>query len=285
MAALTLRHALAAPFTTTSHTFAVDLNTGASTHTVTYPAITDQYVLLGTSTTDALQRLQTAMNAPAPALPGGVSFAVAMSASGKVVITCTGDTFKYGASLPSAEIGKTLGFTASVASFVASVTADQQPKYLALFVEMQGLVWQPLGQNAYAESAGAVSYGYQSSVLMWAARDVRFGFVPRDPSYTDTNTTQTPWHPADAMLSTLGTHAVPWGVSDVLRVSGGKTLHLAHQNLQTLLTSTTAVYYNVCLIGADLAAARIERQTGAWDKYLRWTATLLRQTTPTGTRA
>lgn len=281
MTAPTLRHALAVPYSLAGETFNFKLD--GSTGTTRTPAIastTDVYTCLGASTKDALRILAAAITAE---LPGGVTVTVTLNSSGKVVIALTGDTFNSW-TLHASAIGATLGFTTAVTSGSASVTADYPPKYLATFVEVTRLVWTPVGQNTFSTTSGGLSYGYQSSTLLWTAEPT-FGFIPRDPSFNDANTLQTPFHPADASLSALGSHAVPWGVSDVLRHAGGKVCHLAIRNLQDLVSSTSELYYLVSVAGADLARPRIERQTGAWDKYLRWTVTLHRQTTPTGTRA
>lgn len=281
MAALTLKHALAAPFSLAGESFTFKLSgSSGTTRTATIAATTNVYNVLGASTNDALRILAAAMTA---VLPGGVSVTVVMNSSSKVVVTLTGDTFNT-CNLPSSAIGAILGFTSAVPVNAASVTADYPPKYLATFVEVTGTVWTPVGQNTFAETSGGVSYGYQASTLLWSAEPT-FGFIPLSPSFNDSNTLQTPFHPSDANLGSLGSHAVPWGVSDLLRVAGGKTLHYAQRNFQDLLTSTSELYYNVSIAGKDLATPRVTRQTGAWDKYVRWTVALLRQTSPTGTRA
>ena len=280
MAALTLKHALAAPFSLGAETFTFKLSgSSGTTRTASVAATSDVYVCLGASTNDAIRIVVAAMNA---VMPGGVTVAGALNTSGKVVLTLTGDTFNA-LNLFSSSVGALLGFTASVSAGSAAVTADYPPKYLATFAEVTGTVWTPVGQNTFAETSGGVSYGYQSSTLLWSAEPT-FGFIPRDPSFNDASTLQTPFHPSDANLGSLGSHAVPWGVADLLRVSGGRTLHYAQRNFQDLLTSTSELYYNVSIAGKDLATPRITRQTGPWDKYLRWTVSLLRQPTPTGTR-
>lgn len=280
--ALAITNALAVSFDYAGETLTVGLSSG-TTYTATLAAVTSARVLLADSTHDVLQVLQTALNAM-PSLPGGVSFAVALSATtGLVTITCTGDTFKITA-LGSSVIGPVLGF-GNISLLTASSTATYQPRYLCFFASRESAGWSPKTPMAAAETVGGVSYGTTSATTRWED-ELTFAFVPSDPTFaTLVGSVATPWEPAAASLASLGSHTGAWGVSDSLAVALGKTCALARGNYRSLCTSTSERYDLVAISGADLAAPKAPYQVPGWEAYRRWTVTMIRQSTPTGTRA
>lgn len=278
---LAITSALAVGFDYAGESATVVLNSGG-TLTVTIPAVTSARVLLADSTHDLLQVLQTALNTAA----GSAIFAVSLSATtGKVTIAATGDTFKWVA-VQSTTIGAILGFTASIAAFTASATADIQPRYLCLFASRESGGWSLKTPMAAAETAGGVSYGTTSGVVRWEDT-FTFGFIPSDTTQVSVlSAVVTPWEPAAASLGSLGSHTGAWGVSDSLAVALGKTCALARGNYAAMCTSTTERYDLVAISGGDLTAPKVSYQFGpVWSAYKRWQVTLIRQSTPTGTRA
>jgi len=281
--ALTITSALAVGFDYAGETLTVGLSSG-TTYTATLAAVTSGRVLLADSTHDLLQVLQTALNAM-PSLPGGTTFAVSISATtGLVTIACTGDTFKITA-LGSSVIGPVLGF-GNISLLTASSTATYQPRYLCFFASRESGGWSPRTPMAAAETAGGVSYGTTSATTRWEDA-FAFGFIPSDTTQVAAlSAVVTPWEPAAASLGSLGSHTGAWGVSDSLAVALGKTCALARGNYVSMCSSTSERYDLVAISGADLAAPRVAYQFGpVWSAYKRWTVSLIRQTTPTGTRA
>lgn len=275
-----LRSALAIGFDYAGETLALVLNSGGSISPVV-PAVTGARVLLADSTHDLLQVLQTALNAAA----SPATFAVTMSAAtGKITIACTGDTFKW-VGAGSSTIGKALGFTSSLTPFAASFTADEQSHYLALFVSRMSAGWAAKTPISASETAGGVSYGVTSGITRYED-ELTLEFVPSDPTTkAAVDSLGTPWEPAAASLSTLGTHTGAWGVLDCLAVAIGQTCALARGNFQAIVSSSTERYDLVAIPAADLAAPRAPYQIAGWEAYRRLTIGMIRQSTPTGTRA
>lgn len=279
-----IKSALAIGFDHASETLSLVLNGAGLTLTTTVPVVTGARVLLADSTHDLLQVFQAALNAT-PSLPGGTTFSVSISAAtGKVSIACTGDTFKM-TGLASSAVGAALGWTSAATPFAAGFTADEQPKYLILAPSRTSPGWSPKTPMAAASTAGGASYGTTSATTRWED-EIVFDFLPTDPAArTLVDSLATPWEPAAAFLASLGSHAAPWSVSDCLAVALGQTCALARGNFQALCTSTSERYDLVAISGADLAAPRSAYQVPGWEAYRRWTVSLIRQTTPTGTRA
>ncbi len=281
----TLRSALAVEFTWTSGgtDLALTFPSGASPVNVTL-ASGDYRVLLAPTTgsvTDCLRALQSAINAAMAGAGRAETFTVTMGADSLVTLAISTGTFS--ATLSS--LLRVLGFAAAP-SGVASAVAGWPPKYFATFIERVSQDWTESTAVAGSETLGGVGYGVTSGVYTWRD-EIAFGWIPRDPvQRASLAVNQSPWHPNDADLATLGNHNVPWGVSDVLAVALGKSVAYAAGNLQTLLTSTTE-RYNVCTLPSkELAAPRKARTREGWDAYFRWTCEVIRQaSTPTATRA
>ena len=128
-----------------------------------------------------------------------------------------------------------------------------------------------------------MSYGYQASTLLWSAEPT-FGFIPSRKSFNDSNTADAVSPERREPASLGSTQPSPWGVSDLLRVAGGKTSTRAAELSRPPDLDERAPLQREHR-RKDLATPRVTRQTGPWDKYVRWTVALLRQTSPTGTRA
>lgn len=280
--------ALAVSFDYSSESFDIDVTVAGpatTTHTVTTTAITDARVLLAASSADLIQKLQVWLNAPTPALPGGVSFAVAMGATGLVSITITGGTFAC-ASWASRTIAAVLGFTAQILAGTTTATAAQRPKYLILSHSRTGSLWVPASPTRANVTPGGQSYGWRSATRAWMAKAVRFDWIPLNPTTASSQgAVQTPWDPNVVDLTTPANHAPPWGWTDNLYAAVGKTCALAEGNFQALRTSTSERYQLCAVDGGDLVAPRVERRDMAWDAWVRTDLTLHRQSTPTGTRA
>lgn len=272
-----IRSALAIGFDYAGETLSVNLGSGG-TYTATLPAVTGARVMLATNAHDLLQVLQTSLNAM-PSLPVGVSFAVTMSpTTGKVSIACTGDTFKI-TSIDASTVGQRLGWTASAPTLAAAHTAEEQPQYLVLAPSRASPGWSPKTPMATAETAGGQNYGTTSGVTRWEDELV-FDFLPADPSARDlVASLATPWEPAAAFLTSLGSHVAPWSVSDCLAVALGQSCALARGNFQALCSSSSERYDIVSIAGADLAAPRSAYQVPGWEAYRRWTVGLIRSGT------
>lgn len=158
--------------------------------------------------------------------------------------------------------------------------------HLATFVERVSADWQQRTAVASAETAGGIGYGVTSGITRWQD-ELTFGFIPRDPTFgTSLGVSQTPWEPDAAYLTALGTvGARAYSVSDLLATAIGKTCAFAAGNFQALRTSTGERYHLVTIPGRECGAPRLARLRAGWDAYRRWTAMLIRQSTPTGTRA
>lgn len=276
-----IRSALAIGFDYPGETLALVLQSGGSIAPVV-PAVTGARVLLADGTHDLLQVLSLALNAAAP---GGVIFSVSLSAAtGLVTISCSGDSYKW-VGAASSTIGAALGFTSALTLFATTFTAPEQPKYLMLFVSRMSAGWSPKTPIAAATTAGGVSYGVTSGTVRWED-EFAFDFVPSDPTSKSTvGSAATPFEPSTTDLASLGSHAAPWSVSDCLAVALGKTCALARGNFQAIVSSTTERYDLVSVSPADLAAPRAPYQVQGWEAYRKLTLGLVRQSTPTGTRA
>lgn len=281
--ASTLTTAIAPDFEWTTGSTDIVLTFASGTSPINAAIPTGTYrVLLGTSTTDLLQAVKTAING---ALSGALRpevFDVTMGADARVTISATG---AFAVSSLST-LMKVLGFTSAPTS-TTSATAQRPPKYFATFVERQASAIVPRTAARFAVTGGGESYGWRSGVIVGVCDAMQLGFIPADPTYAaGLGAAQTPAMPDDAYLATLGAHDGVWSVADVLMVSGGKVIAYAPGNLQTLRSSTSARYYLGALGPDDAARPRFEQDDPAWPAWQRLTLTFTRSAaTPTGTRA
>ena len=282
----TVTGALAAPFSASGATFTLTI--GVDTYTVTLTAATYRVALAPSSgsTKDALRSLETALNAPSPALPGGVSFTVALSSStGLVSVTCT-SAFSF-VDVHSTTIGKVLGYLAASSSPATTQTAARAPWYLALFVSAHRSAWQPVTPGGAERTSGGVVYTLAGGGTSYDA-DLKLDFVPLTPAIaTEVGSQATPLYPAEAYLSDLGgtgTAARAWSILDVL---------VAARNAQAALTTTwatcsvsTTERYHLPYLQRSGLDPKPEHRDERWPRYARLTIDLTLPTTgATETRA
>lgn len=280
MSGPTLTSGIAVPFAWTSAGTDIVLTfpSGASPVNVTLPSAT-YYVCLAASTSDVLRVLAGAINTAVTGAGRTEVFTLTLGADGYVTIESTGVFSTSG----TPGVLKLLGFATAITSAL-SVTATYPPAYLATFVERVSADWTPRTATSGAETLAGVGYGVYSG--SWREEDeIAFGFIPRDPSQrTSLAVDQTPWMPDGDWSATLALPRV-WTCRDLLENAGGKTLHVALGNLQTLRTSTSARYDLCTLPFSEIASPRKARLREGWNAYFRWTTKMLRQSTQTGTRA
>ena len=278
----TLRSAIAPTFTWTSTGAGLDViftfAAGASPVGVTMPT-GDYRVCLAPSASEFMAVLTAAINAAMAGAGRAETFYVTMGTDGRVSID-NNHTFTVTA-YPALLL---LGFDAKPTATL-SAKAAYPPKYFATFVSRVSDGWKPRTPMATAETIAGVGYGITSAVTSWED-ELALAFIPIDPTYrASLAVDQTSWEPGVTDLASYGSHAVPWGVADVLAVSLGKTVAAALGNFQTCLSVLSTQYDLVTIPGIELAAPRKARLRDGWDAYFTWTAKVIRQaTTPTAVR-
>lgn len=286
--------AIAENFTHTSAAPDVTMTFATGVSPVVASVATGTYrMCLAPSATDFLRALAVAVSAALDAARGAGNYVVtcALDASGMVTVT-----IEPGSDIPpldvtfAANTWQRLGLASDKPGGIIGsdhVTTGARPVWhLATFIERVSADWQQRTAVASAETAGGVGYGVTSGITRWQD-ELTFGFIPRDPSFgTSLGVSQTPWEPDAAYLTALGTVAArAYSASDLLATALGKTCAYAAGNFQALLTSTTERYHLVTIPGRECGAPRLARLRDGWDAYRRWTTLLIRQSTPTGTRA
>ena len=241
---------------------------------------------LAPAASDFLRASQAAINAAMLAEGSSNTVAFTLSAAGILTIT-------FAAALSSSVtfasgVWQRLGLASNSIDLDANlaIVGTRPVWHLATFAERVSADWQQRTAVASAETAGGVGYGVTSGITRWQD-ELTFGFIPRDPTFgTSLGVSQTPWEPDAAYLTALGTvGARAYSVSDLLSTVMGKTCAFAAGNFQALRTSTTERYHLVTIPGRECGAPRLARLRAGWDAYRRWTTALIRQSTPTGTRA
>jgi hypothetical protein len=274
--AMQITSAIAVSFDYAGESLAFDLSGGS--YTATVPAVTNARVLLAPSASELAAVLVAALSTAS-----GATFSASMGTDGRWTIAVAGDTWKCNA-IHTSTVGAILGWTASASTLAANHTAERQPKYLMLFAARSSSGWTQRTPISAAETIGGVSYGVTSGIVRWEDA-VTFDFIPSDPTQVSTRgEITTPWEPDAASLSTLGAHATPWSVSDCLAVALGRTCALT-KSFATIIASTSERYDLCAIAGTDLGAPRAAYQFPVWPVYRRWQVSLVRQSTPTGTRA
>lgn len=278
--------ALAQAFTHTAE--AVDLrltfSSGTSPVETTVPSGTYR-MCLAPSASDLIRVVQSRLNTALSGAGRTETVTVSLSAAGVFSLSVSPSAAFSALIIPSDSLRARLGFTAAPASG-SPTTADVPVWHLATFIERVSADWSQRTSVATAETESGAGYGVTSGITTWRD-EVVFGFVPRDPTYrASLAVPQTAWEPAPAYLTTLGTvDAREFSVSDLLATGIGKTHAYAAGNFQALLSSTTERYHLVTIPGRECGAPRLARLREGWDAYRRWTVGLIRQSTPTGTRA
>lgn len=266
--AWTVTSALACDYSQAAETFDVKLGGAGSTHTVTIAAGTRR-VGLAASATDILQVLQTAMNAPAPALPGGTTFTVTWGATGRVTITCTGDTFSSntaGTRLSEKQVGRVLGFDAALTPAAASFTAALQPQHVALMVACHDGMPLPVRSGGADRTTGGKVYGFWAAhtTYDWTAT---ISLIPWTPTQATAQASPaTPLYPDMAYVNSLGvaTTARAWSWMDFLQDCANADCGWAEADgagvFQTARVSTAVRFYQVRVGPSALEQPQLERQ-------------------------
>lgn len=284
----TLTCAIAESFTHTSAAPDATLTFSAGVSPVTASTATGTYRMWLTPKATCFPRDLTTRIKSAIALARGTAAAVTPTLSADGVFTMT-----FAVDIPATitfadGVWQRLGFASASPTIDANnaIVGTRPVWHLATFVERVSADWQQRTAVASAETAGGVGYGVTSGITRWQD-ELTFGFIPRDPTFgTSLGVSQTPWEPDAAYLTALGTvDARAYSVSDLLAGALGKTCAFAAGNFQALRTSTTERYHLVTIPGRECGAPRLARLRAGWDAYRRWTTALIRQSTPTGTRA
>lgn len=285
----TCASALAAPFTHTSGAPDFTLTFGLGTSPVTGSLASGTYWMwLAPSTSCCPRKLAAAMKAAINgARSSGCGVIASLSASGVV-------TFEFVVDIPatvtlSSPLWEHLGFEDATPTVTANgtIVGARPVWHLALLRERISSDWSPRTAMAGGTAVDGVGYGVSSGVTT-CDDELRFGWIPRDPTFRATLTLdQTPWEPEPDYLTVLGTPAGRlYSLSDlVVAEAHGRTLAFARGNFQALRTSTTERYDLVSLPIEDCARPRLARSRAGWDAYRTWTTRMIRQSTPTGTRA
>lgn len=284
----TLTCAIAENFTHTSAAPDATLTFSAGVSPVTASAATGTYRMWLTPKATCFPRDLTTRIKSAIALARGTAAAVTPTLSADGIFTMTFEV-DIPATITFADgVWQRLGFASASPTIDANnaIVGTRPVWHLATFVERVSADWQQRTAVASAETAGGIGYGVTSGITRWQD-ELTFGFIPRDPTFgTSLGVSQTPWEPDAAYLTALGTvGARAYSVSDLLSTAMGKTCAFAAGNFQALRTSTGERYHLVTIPGRECGAPRLARLRAGWDAYRRWTTALIRQSTPTGTRA
>ncbi|MDB4930525.1 MAG: hypothetical protein JWM10_3009 [Myxococcaceae bacterium] len=177
--------------------------------------------------------------------------------------------------------------TLSPGSGLVDVVGVRPVWHLALFAERKSLDWAPRTPMAGRTGVDGVGYGCSSGITTWND-EISFGYVPRDPTYrTALGLEQTPWEPEPDYLGLAGTlGARLYSLTDLVSAdANARTLAFARGNWDAIRGSTSE-YFDLVTIPTDqLARPRLARTRAGWEAYRIWTTQLVRQATPTGTRA
>lgn len=155
-------------------------------------------------------------------------------------------------------LARVLGFIAT-GTKVASITADDQPWYLATAIAVQAGVLVPRRAGAAERDAAGRVYAFGSSATSWD-RTLTLPRIPRDPdACTDEGCHATPLLPAGGYLHELadtGT-ARRWSWLDVIEAARNTPVALALYNWEALRGgSTSEAYFEGFLAPASLQHER-----------------------------
>jgi hypothetical protein len=178
-------------------------------------------------------------------------------------------------------LGAILGFTSGIAGSFTTRTADRMPRHVALLCGQASAPWAPTREMAVEMAAGGTTYGVMGTQETHET-DAVFSFIPDEPGIT--SDALTPWAPAKANLSTVGSHTGVWSVRDMLRLAIGQTWTFAH-DYQTVRSSSSERFDYVTVHHDTIRAPRITRSIPDVIRYTTWTAKLVRVTPYTGVRA
>jgi hypothetical protein len=283
----TTTSALAPSFAHTSAAPDVTLTFAAGVSPVTASLATGTYRMWLASSASCYARALAQAVKAAISLARGTAPTVTATLSAAGIVSLTFATDVPATITFATTVWKTLGF-ASVSPIITGgvITGTLPAWHIATFTERVSADWAQQTPGASSETAGGAGYGVTSGITTWRD-EITFGYIPRDPTFCiSLSLDQTPWEPDAAYLATLSTVAArTYSLSDLLDSAMGRTCGYAAGNWQTLLTSTTDRYHIVTIPGRECLAPRLARLRDGWDAYRRWTTQLIRQSTPTGTRA
>ena len=271
---------LAAPFAWTSGgtDLAMTFASGASPVNVMVASGTYR-VLLSPAASDLLAVLNAAIASALSTASRSETITFAMTAAGLVTITASAAVTM--ADLHTSALGAILGFTSGIAGSFTTRTADRMPRHVALLCGQASAPWAPTREMAVEMAAGGTTYGVMGTQETHET-DAVFSFIPDEPGIT--SDALTPWAPAKANLSTVGSHTGVWSVRDMLRLAIGQTLTFAH-DYQTVRSSSSERFDYVTVHHDTIRAPRITRSIPDVIRYTTWTAKLVRVTPYTGVRA
>lgn len=261
--------ALAVTFAWTSGGTDLALTFASGTSPVNVTLSTGSYRVCLAPTTgtvkDVLRALQSAINTALSGAGRAETFTVALNAAGKVVLTGSGAFQCAFASYPLARL---LGFATSTAAAVTTVTATYQPWYIGYATGAWGGRWAPARSvSAERTSAGRV-YSFGSSLWSYS-RVWNLDLVPRTPDdATAQDSYGTPWHPARAAWTSLGSTASAraWSWLDVLTVA--PNAKCAWTDDWPRVSASTTELYDVGYLGAEALGAPEEASVDeTWPVY------------------
>ena len=271
---------LAAPFAWTSGGTDLAMIFASGTSPVNVTVASGTYrVLLSPAASDLLAVLNAAIASALSTASRSETITFAMNAAGLVTITASAAVTM--SALHSGTLGALLGFTSGIAGSFTTRTADRMPRHVALLCGQASAPWAPTREMAVEMAAGGTTYGVMGTQETHET-DAVFRFIPDEPGIT--SDALTPWAPAKANLSTVGSHTGVWSVRDMLRLAIGQTWTFAH-DYQTVRSSSSERFDYVTVHHDTIRAPRITRSIPDVIRYTTWTAKLVRVTPYTGVRA
>ena len=271
---------LAAPFAWTSGGTDLAMTFASGTSPVNVAVASGTYrVLLSPAASDLLAVLNAAIVTAMGAASRTETIVFSMTAAGLVTITASAAVTM--ADLHTSTLGAILGFTSGIAGSFTTRTADRMPRHVALLCGQASAPWAPTREMAVEMAAGGTTYGVMGTQETHET-DAVFAFIPDEPGIT--SDALTPWAPAKANLSTVGSHTGVWSVRDMLRLAIGQTWTFAH-DYQTVRSSSSERFDYVTVHHDTIRAPRITRSIPDVIRYTTWTAKLVRVTPYTGVRA
>jgi hypothetical protein len=202
---------------------------------------------------DFIRHVLAAINTAVTA--SGRTFTLTLGADDRLTLAVDSGTFTL-AHLTTAGLllARTLGFIPT-GSGVASVTADDQPWYLATAIAVQAEAPVPSRSGAAERDSAGRVYAFGAGVVSYTRR-ITLPRIPRNPAAcTDEDCHATPLYPADANLHQLadtGT-ARRWSWLDVIEAGRNTTVALALYTWQEHRGgSTSAQYFEGYLSPEDL---------------------------------
>lgn len=201
---------------------------------------------------DFIRHVQAAINTAVTA--SGRTFTLTLGADDKLTLAIDSGTFTLAHLTPAGLLlTRILGFIAT--GTAASITADDQPWYLATTIAVQAEVLRARRSGAAERDSAGRVYGFGAGAVSYERRLA----LPRVPRNADAATEEdchaTPLLPEDAYLHEPGDTdtARRWSWLDVLEASRNTVVAVALYNWQELRAgSTTEGYFEGYLSPEDL---------------------------------